>query len=142
MNIREAAAEDVPWICRLIHALADALGEQSLVSEDRVAEFLRFPGSGALVVEDNGPLVGLLSYSVRPNLYHGGPTALIEELIVDESHRGRGIGGILLGEFLRRMEESGCAEVSVTVMPENEAAQKFYRSHGLLDEALYLERHF
>jgi ribosomal protein S18 acetylase RimI-like enzyme len=36
----------------------------------------------------------------------------------------------------------GCAEVSVSTLSDNEDAQRFYRSHGLVDEAVFLEKHF
>jgi ribosomal protein S18 acetylase RimI-like enzyme len=38
-------------------------------------------------------------------------------------------------------QASGWAEISVGVMRDNLRAQEFYRRHGLLDEALLLEKH-
>ena len=64
------------------------------------------------------------------------------DLVIAASHRGRGVGGALLEALLARLEKDGCAEVSVTTMPDNEGALRFYRSHGLTDEAVYLEKHF
>jgi ribosomal protein S18 acetylase RimI-like enzyme len=78
---------------------------------------------------------------IRPNLYHAANSALIEELVVRESARGRGVGGALMSELLRRLSAQGCAEVSVTTMPDNDGAIRFYRSHGLVDEAVFLEKH-
>jgi ribosomal protein S18 acetylase RimI-like enzyme len=60
---------------------------------------------------------------------------------VRESARGRGVGGALMNELLRRLPFQGCAEVSVTTMPGNVRAQRFYRSHGLVDQAVFLEKH-
>jgi hypothetical protein len=36
-----------------------------------------------------------LSYSIRPNLYHNGDTALIEELIIRDAWRRKGLGSAL-----------------------------------------------
>jgi len=43
---------------------------------------------------------------------------------VRESARGRGVGGALMNELLRRLPFQGCAEVSVTTMPDNVRAQR------------------
>jgi ribosomal protein S18 acetylase RimI-like enzyme len=85
--------------------------------------------------------VGLLSYSVRPDLYHAASSCLIEDLVVRTGMRGRGVGSRLLAELMARLPETGCAEVSVTTLPGNAPALKFYRKHGLVDEAVFLERH-
>ena len=68
--------------------------------------------------------------------------ALIEELVVAASWSGQGVGGALLDELLKRLEQQGCAEVSVTTMPDNAGAIRFYKSHGLTGEAVYLEKRF
>jgi len=39
------------------------------------------------------------------------------------------------------MESLGCAEVSVSTMPDNVDALQFYKAHGLVDEAILLEKH-
>jgi ribosomal-protein-alanine N-acetyltransferase len=67
---------------------------------------------------------------------------MIEELVVRGGSRGRGVGSALLTEVVARLVEIGCTEASVTVMPDNEAAQRLYRRHGFVDEAVFLERHF
>lgn len=75
-------------------------------------------------------------------VHHAAGSGLIEELIVSGSARGRGAGSALLADLLRRLAAAGCAEVSVSTMPDNEGAKRFYRSHGLVDEAVFLEKHF
>ena len=44
--------------------------------------------------------------------------------------RGRGYGGILLEEALRRLREMGYRKVFLFVLRENERARKFYAAHG------------
>jgi ribosomal protein S18 acetylase RimI-like enzyme len=85
-------------------------------------------------------VIGLLSYSVRPDLYHAGDCCLIEELVVRDGRRGQGAGSALIEELLIRVKD--CAEVGLGVMADNESAIRFYRKHGFGDEALLLERHF
>jgi ribosomal protein S18 acetylase RimI-like enzyme len=83
-----------------------------------------------------------MSYSIRPDLFHAGPVCLLEELIVEEAMRGCGVGSVMITELFSCLAPLACAEVSVAVMPDNHRAIKFYRTHGLAEEALFLERHF
>ena len=139
--LRDATPDDAPAITDLIQELAQSMGETSPITRDFVRRYLAFPGSNILLAVEHGQIAGLLSYSIRPNLYHSGDTALIEELIVRSGWRGQGVGGMLLEALLARLKESDCVEVSVTTLPDNQGAIRFYRTHGLMDEALYLEKH-
>jgi ribosomal protein S18 acetylase RimI-like enzyme len=95
-----------------------------------------------LLADLNGKVVGLISYTLRPNLYHSALCGVIEELVVSEASRGQGIGHALIAEVITRLQALECAEISVSTLMENRDAQRFYRSHGLVDEAILLERHF
>jgi ribosomal protein S18 acetylase RimI-like enzyme len=140
-TIREATLADAVAIASLIQDLAQSMGETSPITPAYVNTYLAFPGCRILLAEEDGQIAGLLSYSIRPNLYHNGDAALIEELIVMSAWRDQGVGSALLEALLARLEASGCVEVSVTTLPDNQGAIRFYRAHGLVDEAVYLEKH-
>jgi ribosomal protein S18 acetylase RimI-like enzyme len=141
IEIRPATSEDIPFIVRLIQELAVASGETSPLDDAYVVEYLSSPYSQVLLADDASNVAGLLSYSVKPNLYHAGTCCMVEELVVTSEKRSLGIGGALLDALMSRAEAEGWADVSVGVMPGNHLAQAFYRRHGLVDEALLLERH-
>jgi len=141
LPVREATAADARAIVELIRELAQSAGESSPITEQYAQEYLACPGSYVLLAAENDCVVGLLSYSIRPNLFHASNSCLIEELIVRDSHRGRGVGSALMAEVLDRAALT-CAEVSVSTLPDNTEAQRFYQSHGLTDKAVFLERHF
>ena len=140
--IRKASLEDAAVIVRLITELASSIDEQSPITEEYVKKYLTSPSSKVLLAEIQDQAVGLLSYSLRPDLYHASNTCLIEELVVLEEFRSRGVGSALMSELFSRLSASGCAEVSLSVLKDNLEAIRFYRSQGLTDEALYLEKHF
>ncbi len=142
IHIREATFKDAPAIVALISEHAATSGEQSPITEAYVATYLSSPASRILLAEAPDRVVGLLSYSVRPDLYHAGPSCLLEELIVAEAVRGQGVGSALVAELFSRLTALACAEVCVAVMPTNQRAIKFYQAQGLIDEALFLEKHF
>ena len=140
--IRYATRDDYAAIVQLIRQMAEDAGDKTRLTEEYVESYLSFPGSGALLADEEGRVVGLLTYHVRPGLYHAGNCCLIDELVVDRPVRRRGIGAALLGQLLEEQEQAGCAEVAVSCMPDNERAIRLYGRHGLVDEALLLERHF
>ncbi len=112
------------------------------MNEDYVLHYLSGTERGVLLACLEEHIAGLLSYSVRADLYHAGNSVLIEELVVDEAYRGKGIGGALMDALLKRAEGLACRELCLAVMPDNEPAIRFYKRHGLVEEALFLERHF
>lgn len=140
--IRYTKLEDTQAIVRLLHQWAAAYDEQSPITADYLSDYLAAPCTRVLVAECEGSVVGLLSYTVRPSLYHASPSCLIEEFVVDEAVRGKGIGSLLLKEIVRQTQAEGCAEISVSVMRENRKAIKLYRAHGFDGDALLLEMHF
>jgi ribosomal protein S18 acetylase RimI-like enzyme len=141
LRIRQARPGDEGAVVALVQELAATGGWHTPLTEEYARAYLGAPDCGALLAETEGRPCGLLSYSVRPNLFHAGDTALIEELVVHKPDRSRGVAHALMDAFLQAMAARGCVEVSVSTMPDNERAQRFYRAHGFGDEALLLERH-
>ena len=70
----------------------------------------------------------MLSFSIRPDLFHGAPSCLIETLVVRPQARGSGVGNALMAECLAIARKAGCAEASVSTMQDNLKAIEFYKS--------------
>jgi len=138
--IRAPELQDIPAIVQLISELAATAGEMSPINPGYVKQYLNSPISRILLAEVDGEIEGLMSYSIRPDLYHAGDCCLIEELIVRDGKRNQGTGSALMKDLLARL--AGCKEISVGVMTENVEALKFYRRQGLDEEAVLLEKHF
>jgi ribosomal protein S18 acetylase RimI-like enzyme len=141
MIIRDAGTNDIPAILDLIRQLGETDDPGPDASAEHIASALAHPALQILVAEDGGRVAGFLACTVRPNLYHGADAGHVDELVVDRDCRGRGIGTMLLTEFLERMRRRGCAEVSVGVLLGNDRAQRLYRAMGFTEEVLLLERH-
>lgn len=139
--IKEATTNDISNITYLIHMLAIDGDFESPLTDDYALEFLSHSGCGVLLAECDGQIVGMLSYTVQPNLFHAGDTCTIQELVVDAKYRNRGIGSALINTILEKAEQSGFKEVSISAMPDNLKAITLYRSLGLDEEAVYLEKH-
>jgi ribosomal protein S18 acetylase RimI-like enzyme len=142
LRIRSATTKDSDATVRLVREHTAIAGEQSLISASYVATYLTFEHNGILLAESDGQIIGLMSYSIRPDLHHAANVCLIEELIVASEWRRQGVGRALMTNLLDRLDSLQCAGVSVAVMPDNSSAIRFYQSQGLTDEALFLEKHF
>ena len=147
MKIRQATIGDSAVIAQLITQLMEASGyEDRQVSPEQIEESLRKMADSdayqVLLSEDEGQVVGLLSLSFRRTLFHSAPTALIDELVVEQDHRRQGIGQQLISEAIERCWAAGCCEIEVSTERSNEAAQEFYRQHGFSHEAVLFELEF
>ena len=78
--------------------------------------------------DEHGPVVGTLALVVfrTPNDMH----ALIEDVVVDQAARGRGVGEALTRAALERAAARGLSKVDLTARPAREAANRLYRRIG------------
>jgi ribosomal protein S18 acetylase RimI-like enzyme len=141
LAIRAATAADAPALVALIRELASTLDEPCPLDEAYARTFLAFPGSHALLAVDGEEVTGMLTFGLRPCLFHAGPACLVEDLLVRPAWRRRGVAGRLLDAAAELAREQGAVEISVSTERDNLAALSFYRRHGLTDEYVFLERH-
>jgi ribosomal protein S18 acetylase RimI-like enzyme len=137
-----ASAADAETIRSLIRELAESSGGASEVDAAYVGRYLAFPGRTVLLAEVAGERVGLLAFSLSPNLYHANDGCLIEDLYVLPAWRGRGVGKALVAHVMAEAARQGWAEVSVSTDRDNRAALSLYRGMGLGEEYVLLEKHF
>jgi ribosomal protein S18 acetylase RimI-like enzyme len=78
--------------------------------------------------DDDGTIVGvstLATFRIPTGL-----RAWIEDVIVDDSARGEGVGEALTQAMLERARELGCTTVDLTSRPSREAANRLYQRMG------------
>jgi ribosomal protein S18 acetylase RimI-like enzyme len=75
-----------------------------------------------------GKIIGFVTLVI----YHRmkGRVAQVEDIVVDEDHRRRGVGTMLLAECVKRASEAGCLDVHLMTYPNLEAANCLYRATG------------
>jgi len=141
VTIRHAGPGDEPAVVELVQELAVAADYPTPIDEHYVRHYLASPVSDVLLAVDDGAPVGLLSYAIVPGLFHAADSGIIEALVVAEGRRSEGIGRQLVTTAVRKLEEAGCAEISISVEADNDAAQKLYLDAGLTEASVYLEKH-
>lgn len=87
------------------------------------------PDTDLLIARDgDGVVVGSLTLA-----FYRIPTGLkawIEDVVVDQSARGRGVGAALNRAAIERAGERGAKNVSLTSRPSREAANRLYQRLG------------
>ena len=75
-----------------------------------------------------------LPEDVRKRLprYPSVPVARLGRLAVDQAHRGRGLGGVLLWDAVIQARRSELAVFAVAVDAKDDQAEAFYRHHGFV----------
>lgn len=132
-TIRKANQKDVVPIYELIKELAqyEKASEQVTVtlSEMLDAGFGEHPVWEAIVVEDNGKIVGVSLFYIRYSTWKGSRLYL-EDLIVTESYRGKGLGRLLMDETIAISKKRGYHGVCWQVLDWNEPAIHFYEKYN------------
>jgi ribosomal protein S18 acetylase RimI-like enzyme len=83
-----------------------------------------------VVRDDEGAIIGmttLVLYRVSSGL-----KGRIEDVVVDESARGRGIGDALVREGMRRASEAGVLMLELNSMPYRQSANRLYKRLGFV----------
>jgi GNAT superfamily N-acetyltransferase len=143
IEVREARRRDLAAIAMLLNQLKEVTTLHRPIEQDAVIRsyeaMLRTPElySNLLAVE-NDRVVGLVSIVLYRTFLHAGGTALINELVIAEDARGRGIGGKLIEAAISAARKQGMDEVEVGTEKDNAAARDFYGNAGFDREYVLL----
>jgi ribosomal protein S18 acetylase RimI-like enzyme len=131
----EVATEVTPELLSAIRTLLQQLNfhvpleQQTGLSEDHLRRVVAAPNTTLLIARgDDGQIVGMTSLSTFD--VPTGRHAWIEDVVVDDSARGQGVGEALTRAALRRAGEVGAAQVDLTAAPYREAANRLYQRVG------------
>lgn len=98
---------------------------------DEVHQLIKSEASTLLIArtpDEDGPIVGLACLTIYR--VPTGLRSIVEDVIVDESMRRRGIGEALLRHAIELARAAGANGVALTSNPGREAANQLYRSMG------------
>jgi GNAT superfamily N-acetyltransferase len=133
VNIRVAIAEDCPRLLALINELAlyEKAPEEVTVSLSEFVEagFGQKPIWKAFVAEHNGLIIGFALYYIRYSTWKG-CRLYLEDFIVTEEFRGKGIGKILFEHVIKESKENNYNGMVWQVLDWNEPAIKFYNKYN------------
>ena len=132
-QIRKSEAKDMVFVLELIKELAlfeKEANQVELTEEDLIRDgFGSKPLFSCFVAEVSGVIRGAALYYNRYSTWKG-KTVHLEDLIVQESFRGKGLGMGLYTAVLEEAQNQGVKRVEWNVLDWNEGAIAFYESTG------------
>lgn len=121
-----------PELHSAFQRLVPQLGAHKVPPElDEIVKLIDSENSTLLVGRDpdeNGQIVGMLCLSVYR--VPTGVRSIIEDVVVDERMRQRGVGEALVRRAIELAREAGADGISLTSNPKREAANRLYQSIG------------
>lgn len=133
IQIRKARIDDCPRLLELIKELAEyeQAPNEVTVSMDEF-EAAGFGPDGvweAYVADVDGRIEGMALYYIRYSTWKG-RRLYLEDIIVTEKQRGKGLGKLLFDKVLEISKEKGYSGMVWQVLDWNEPAIKFYKNYG------------
>jgi ribosomal protein S18 acetylase RimI-like enzyme len=123
--VQEATKEVAGALCHLVPQLSTSAALPDRAAVQRIVDS---QATTLLAARLDGKIVGFLALVMFP--IPTGFRAWIEDVIVDEAARGRGIGEALTKKALDLAEAAGARTVDLTTRPHREAAGRLYERVG------------
>ena len=130
LQIRRAVKED----CRAMMNLVKELAVYEKAPDEVTVDFDHFVESGfgenpvwhAFVAEAEGKVVGFAIYYIRYSTWKG-QRMYLEDILVNEPWRGKGIGKLLFDQLIEEAKEKKLSGIVWQVLEWNEPAINFYK---------------
>jgi GNAT superfamily N-acetyltransferase len=133
ITIRKAIKEDCPRLLELINELAvyEKAPEEVTVTLSHFSEsgFGKNPVWWAFVAEVDGKVEGFALYYIRYSTWKG-QRMFLEDLLVTEKMRGKGLGKLLFDRLIIEAKEKNFSGIVWQVLEWNEPAINFYKKYN------------
>lgn len=104
--------------------------------QDRAAKGIRFS------ISDNGRELARAYLYVMTNDLHKAPFGLLEDVFVDESQRGGGLGTTLVKEVIAAAHEVGCYKLIATSRTSRPKVHELYERLGFENHGVEFRMNF
>lgn len=152
MEIRKAKKEDLAWINSLLYQVLEVhhkgrpdlfYGGVKKYTDSEILEILQDPARPVFVAVEEGAVLGyafcIFQQEKNSHVLTDVKTLYLDDLCVDETTRGKGVGKALFAYVKNFAKEEGCYNLTLNVWACNPSAMAFYEKCGLVPQKVYLE---
>lgn len=133
MIIRRAEKKDCPRLLELVNELAvyEKAPQEVSVTLEHFEEsgFGSNPVWWAFVAEEENVVLGFALYYIRYSTWKG-QRMYLEDILVTEDARGKGIGKLLMDRLIVEAKEKNFSGITWQVLEWNEPAINFYKKYN------------
>ncbi len=101
---------------------------------------LDVPDAQVAVAEVAGRVIGMATVQTLVSTAEGGRVGLVEDVVVDRVHRGKGVGSALLDYLQVWAAENSLSRLQLAADCGNDAALEFYQGRGWKQTRLVIMR--
>jgi ribosomal protein S18 acetylase RimI-like enzyme len=137
--LRKAKPEDLDeltMLLRLLFSLEADFSCDAAKQQRGLALLLDNDRGCILVAEEGGAVIGMCTGQLVISTAEGGPSVLVEDVVVAPAHRGRGIGRALMHTMAGWALEQGATRMQLLADKNNPPALAFYERLGWRTTAL------
>lgn len=139
-----AESRDLPFLVELLaelFRLESDFAPDSAKQERGLRQILDNSETGRIfVVRASGRAIGMANLLFTVSTAEGGKAAILEDVIIAQPWRGKGLGKQLVEHVLHWAVENGCLRVTLLADRENAHALGFYRHLGFEKSAMAVLR--
>jgi GNAT superfamily N-acetyltransferase len=135
-EVTQARAGDADDVARLAAELAMSFEFSPASFRENYPALLAEDGACLLLAVSGHESVGYLLGFRHLTFYANGPVGWVEEVVVRDQDRGRGIGRVLMDAFEQWAAAEGCTLVALATR----RAAPFYRALGYEESAAYFRK--
>ena len=133
LRIREAAPKDIPALLSFYAQLRGYPEKPLSISRAKATlkAIKKNPNHRIFIACHEGKPVGTFTWFLMPNLAHRGqPAAVVENVVVDETRRGNGMGQKMMRFAMRLARAKKCYKLALSTNLRRRRAHHFYRALG------------
>jgi len=138
VDVRPADAADLPQLVALLGVLFSTEREFRPDPERQrrgLERILGNPATGTLFVariDGRDPIVGMCNLLHSESTFLGGPVAWLEDVVVAQHCRGRGVGSALLDHVKTHARSTGLLRLTLLTDHDNDRAIRLYERAGFV----------
>ncbi len=134
MLIQKAVIEDIPRLCDLLtqlFSLEEEFTPNKQLQEKGLKEIIKSDSLGDIFVAiKDDEIVAMVNILYSYSTALGAPVGILEDMIVDERHRGEQIASMMIEYIKNYLHEHNFKKITLLTDTDNTKAQNFYEKCG------------